>query len=146
MMAYETVLSMWQAVRGRFLKSAQALTEEELTLKLGDVTIGHLLYHTGEVEYMFSDWYFGVKKEGIEKPSLMNKKELIQFLEESNEFLIGAMKSLSAEQWHEVKETKMGSSTPVEAIGRLIYHAGIHSGQVSDIKKYGTVQGEVLFT
>lgn len=136
-MTYETVLPMWNAVRERFLKSTQALTKEELQLKLGDGTIGNLLYHTGEVEYIFSDWYFGVKKEEIEKPSLTNLAELIQFLNESNQFLIAAMKSLPEEQWHVAKETRMGSSTPLEIVGRLMYHTGIHSGQISDIKKFG---------
>lgn len=136
-MTFETVLPMWEAVRHRFIKSAEALTEEELVLKLGEATIGQLLYHTGEVEYIFSEWYFDDKKEAIQKPSLTDKAELVDYLNGSNQFLINAMKNYPEEKWHEVRETRMGNSTPLEILGRLMYHTGIHSGQISDIKKYG---------
>lgn len=136
-MTFETILPMWEAVRSRFTKNVTALKEEELSLKLGETSIGQLLYHTGEVEYIFAEWYFDAKQEGVEKPSLTSKEELIDFLEGANQFLMDAMKNLPEEKWHEAKETRMGSSTPLEIIGRLMYHTGIHSGQISDIKKYG---------
>ncbi len=136
-MTYETVLPMWDAVRNRFFEKAVALMEEDLSLKLGDTTIGHLLFHTGEVEYIFADWYFGKSKGEIPKPSFTNKEEQVAFLLESNQFLKEAMKDLPEEKWHEAKETRMGSSTPLEVMGRLMYHTGIHSGQISDIKKFG---------
>lgn len=136
-MTFETVYPMWEAVRSRFTKTVTALTEEELSLKLGETSIGQLVYHTGEVEYIFSDWYFDQKQPKIEQPSLTDKEQLIDYLAAANQFLIEAMRNLPEEKWHEARETRMGSSTPLEIVGRLIYHTGIHSGQISDIKKYG---------
>lgn len=137
-MAYETIVPMWQAVRDRFMKRVEAIPEEDFELKLGDASIGALLYHTGEVEYIFSDWYFGkVNEQTIEKPTMENKAALISFLEESNAFLDVAMKELPEAEWAELKESKMGASTPAEVIARLIYHCGIHVGQITDIQKHG---------
>lgn len=136
-MTYETVLPMWNAVRNRFFENAIALPEDVLELKLGDMTIGNILFHTGEVEYIFADWYFDENNGEIPKPSLTNKEELVAFLLESNRFLKDAMKSLPEEKWHEIRETRMGNSTPLEVMGRLMYHTGIHSGQITDIKKFG---------
>lgn len=134
-MTYAIVLPMWNAVRDRFLEKVKALSNEDLQLQLGDVTIGDLLYHTGEVEYIFADWYFGKRSEKITRPSLTNKEELITFLIDSNNFLKDAMKDLPEESWHEMKETRMGPSTPLEIIGRLMYHIGIHAGQITYIQK-----------
>lgn len=136
-MTYETVLPMWNAVRDRFFEKANALTDEDLTLQLGDQSIGRLLFHTGEVEYIFADWYFDKNIGEFKKPSLLSKEELVAFLMESNAFLKDAMKDLPEEGWHEVKETRMGNSTPLEVMGRLMYHTGIHAGQITDIQKFG---------
>lgn len=136
-MTVETVLPMWEAVRSRFTKTVEALAAEEITMKLGETSIGKLVHHTGEVEYMFAEWYFDQKPEEILKPSLENKEELVAYLASANQFLIDAMKNLPEAGWHEARETRMGSSTPLEIIGRLMYHTGIHSGQISDIKKHG---------
>lgn len=136
-MTFETVYPMWEAVRSRFTKTVTTLTEEELSLKLGETSIGQLVYHTGEVEYIFAEWYFEEKSKDIEQPSLTDKEELLHYLEAANQFLIAAMRKLPEEKWHEARETRMGSSTPLEIVGRLMYHTGIHSGQISDIKKYG---------
>ena len=136
-MTYSTVLPMWHAVRSRFSERIEKLTTDQLSLKLGDMTIGQLIYHTAEVEYIFADWYFDRKSEEMKSPPLTNKEDLIQFLHESNEFFIETMKKLPEEKWHEEKKTRMGSSTPLEVVGRLMYHTGIHSGQISDIEKYG---------
>lgn len=137
MMTFETILPMWQAVRERFTKSAEALTVEELSLTLGDVSIGQLLYHTAEVEYIFAEWYFDKKAQNLVNPSLTDQEALIHFLNASNEFLVSAMKKLPEEEWHTVKETRMGKATPLEIVGRLLYHTGIHRGQISDIQKHG---------
>lgn len=136
-MTYEKVLPIWNALRVRFLEKAKALTDEDLTLQLGDMSIGNLLYHTGEVEYIFADWFFEKSSEETGKPSLSSVDELVAYLEASNQFLQIAMKELPEASWNEVKETQMGPSTPLEAVGRLMYHAGIHAGQITDIKKFG---------
>lgn len=136
-MTYSTVLPIWNATRQRFLKTAQALPEQDLRLRLDQSSIGSLLHHTAEAEYMFAEWFFGksMPVEGVVKPSLESHEELIDLLIASNDHLLAAMTELTDEQWHISVESRMGPSTPLEAIGRLIYHTGIHAGQISLIQK-----------
>ncbi|QJD84508.1 DinB family protein [Cohnella herbarum] len=150
-MSFSTVLPIWQAVQQRFHKTAKALPEQDLDLQSGSSTIGSLLRHNAEVEFMFAEWYFGRSipeeakaalsrgKEGNDEPPL-NKEELIALLEASNDNLIEAMRSLTDEAWQQRVESSFGASSPLEAVGRLMYHTGIHSGQISFIQKNGRSQ------
>lgn len=135
-MTYSTVLPMWNALRERFQNMAAALPEQELDLQLGTASVGALLHHTAEVEYMFAEWFFDkeMPKELV-KPSFTNLEELVELLAASNQHLLEAMESLPEEQWHKTVTSRMGESTPLEAIGRLMYHTGMHAGQISLIRK-----------
>ncbi|MFF2890801.1 DinB family protein [Paenibacillus sp. NPDC057967] len=143
-----TVLPVWEAIQSRFHKMVKGLPEEDLGLAIGPASIGYMLRHNAEVEYMFAEWFFGQKMpEGLEiatsrgprgsgeKQTFANLSELVALLEASNAFLIQAMKELPEEKWQEPVESPMGPSTPIEAIGRLMYHTGIHAGQISLIQK-----------
>ncbi|RJE86153.1 DinB family protein [Paenibacillus sp. 1011MAR3C5] len=143
-----TVLPVWEAIQSRFHKMVKGLPEEDLSLAIGPASIGYMLRHNAEVEYMFAEWFFGQMmpeglkmvtsrgpKGGGESPTFANLSELVALLEASNGFLIQAMKELPDEQWRESVESPMGPSTPLEAIGRLMYHTGIHAGQISLIQK-----------
>ena len=138
-MTFSTILPVWQAARSRLFKIAEVLPEQDLQLQIGKSSIGSLLHHTAEVEYMFAEWFFGkaLPEGGIPKPSLSDLDTLVALLAASNEHLVEAMKALPEEQWQAIVESRMGSSTPLEAIGRLIYHTGIHAGQISLIQKSG---------
>lgn len=135
-MSYETVLPIWRALRDRFQKSVEAIPEENINVRLGKLTVGDLLYHTAEVEYMFTDWFF-------DKPlsdELIRPKDLqgyIQLLKNSNDHFTQAMKELPNSAWNQIVESSFGPSTPLEAVGRLMNHAGIHCGQILYIQKYG---------
>ena len=133
-MSYETVVPVWNALRERFTKMATGLTEEQLDLSIGESSIRGLLYHTAEVEYMFADWYLGQPMED-ELPKASTLPELLELLKASDENLKHALKNLTEEQWHTSVESKMGASTPLEVVGRLMYHAGIHAGQIALMKK-----------
>lgn len=133
-MIYETILPVWNALRDRFQDKVKGLTDEDLKLKIGDKTLGSILHHTGEAEYIFADWIFGKKVASLPKPSLEKIDDIVEFLEGSNEFLKQAMEQLPEEKWHVAVETPKGESTPLEAVGRLMYHAGIHSGQITAVK------------
>lgn len=142
-MTYSTVLPIWTAVRQRFYNMAESLPEQDLHLQLGKSSIGSLLHHTAEVEYMFAEWFFGRSKPGeTAKPPLTSFEELVKLLSASNDYLLEAMKELPEEQWHISIDSPMGPSTPLEAIGRLMYHTGIHAGQISLIQKNGQSQAE----
>ncbi|HEY2493326.1 MAG TPA: DinB family protein [Paenibacillus sp.] len=72
--------------------------------------------------------------------SFTHLEELVDLLKASNANLIEAMRELPEEAWHQSVESPIGASTPLEAIGRLMYHTGIHSGQISLIQKNARIQ------
>ncbi|GIN71834.1 hypothetical protein J14TS2_23090 [Bacillus sp. J14TS2] len=135
-MTYETVLPIWNALRERFQTKVEAIPEQALSLQLGQTNVGGLLYHTAEVEFMFAEWFFGKKTtEKLSKPEQM--EDYIKLLKASNDHFIQAMKELPEEEWQQSKDSPLGDTTPLEAVGRLMNHAGIHAGQISLIQKYG---------
>ncbi|MEC0268603.1 DinB family protein [Paenibacillus anseongense] len=150
-MSFATVLPIWNAIQDRFHASMRKLPEADLTLELGSASIGYMLRHNAEVEYMFANWFFGKSfPEGLKlqtsggpsasKAVFTNKEELIDLLAASNAYLIEAMRELPEEKWHIPVETAIGTSTPLEAVGRLMYHTGIHAGQISLIQKHFAVK------
>lgn len=141
-MIYSTVLPIWQAIQERFHKTVKELPEQDLGLQIGSATIESLIRHSAEVEYMFADWFFGKSKpvednwsKGDDAALTTRKEELVELLTSSNENLLEAMRALPEDAWHKPVESSFGTSTPLEAIGRLMYHTGIHSGQISLIQK-----------
>jgi uncharacterized damage-inducible protein DinB len=142
-MTITSVLPIWQAVQERFHKIVKALPEEDLNLKLGNSTIGGLISHNAEVEFMFAEWFFARPKPQASDAAYTRLSELVDLLSASNENLIAAMRELPEEAWHVSVESGFGTSTPLEAVGRLMYHTGIHAGQISLIQK-NAVRTEVL--
>lgn len=138
-MSYTTVLPIWEALRQRFTKTTSALPESDLNLTLGKSSIRGLLYHTAEVEYMFAEWFFGkTKPEYPAQTSSESLQDLVELLAASNAHLVQAMQELPEDQWGTPVESPMGSSSPLEAVGRLMYHTGMHAGQISLIQKNGS--------
>ncbi|WP_127586971.1 DinB family protein [Paenibacillus koleovorans] len=146
-MSYATVQPIWNAVQSRFYKTAQNLAVSDLSLKQGTASIGYMLQHNAEVEYMFAEWFFGRKMpEGLEMQTnagpigsdadYTDHERLLKMLSDSNEHLQAAMRELPEEAWHVPVGSPMGApSSPLEAVGRLLYHTGIHAGQISLILK-----------
>jgi len=147
-MSYESVRPVWRAVRDRFQKSMSALKSEELSLKLSDDTssIGFMVRHNAEVEYMFAEWFFQRQApEGLvyqtngpstDDSAFSDLTSLIAFSEASDQYLSQAMEDLPSEAWDQpVTSPPMGVSTPREALGRVLYHAGLHAGQIALIRK-----------
>ncbi|WNR44348.1 hypothetical protein [Paenibacillus roseipurpureus] len=56
------------------------------------------------------------------EPSFTNLQELVDDLTASNNHLVEAMLVLPAEVWNVPVESPIGPSTPLEAVGRLMYH------------------------
>lgn len=133
-MTSETLIQLWTYTRETFYNKVEKLDEDQLSLSIGKANIGELIYHTADVEYIFLDWYFNKKiKHPWSKDIITDKKELLRFLDAAHSDLTETMKEISDEEWQVAAKTKMGECSKAEAIGRLIYHAGIHSGQMTDI-------------
>lgn len=152
MSTFETILPVWNAIQQRFHDMVKGLQEDDLQLQLANdsATVGYMLRHNAEVEYMFAFWFFGLpmpeelkvltsRGSGGSTAVFTNLNELIGLLEASNAHLIEGMSRLPEEKWHETMKCPIGPSTPLEAVGRLMYHTGIHSGQISFLRKYGLV-------
>ncbi|WP_308637224.1 DinB family protein [Paenibacillus silvisoli] len=148
-MSYEAVGPIWRVVRDRFQKTVATLKEEDLALSMTaeSSSIAHMIRHNAEVEYMFGEWFFGASvpedvtyiASGQSSPGherALQLEQLIAFSAAAEAFLTDAMKQLSDEAWDTVVESKIGPSTPREALGRAIYHTGLHAGQIALIRKH----------
>ena len=146
MSTFATIMPVWSAIQSRFLNTVKQLTNDELALQMDDTSIGYMLRHNAEVEYMFAAWFFNKpmpedlvihthRGATRSKETFTKLEELVSFLEASQTWLIEGMSELPESEWNEMKKCPIGDSTPLEAVGRLMYHTGIHAGQISYIKK-----------
>src|SRR5699024_12684324 len=111
-MSYDVVLPIWKALRDRFQDKLKAVSEEQFQLQMDNTTVGDLLYHTAEVEYMFSEWFFeSPNKKEIIKPA--DKSGYIQLLQQSNEHYMIAMKELTKEKWKQIQQSDLCYSKPI---------------------------------
>lgn len=143
----ETIVAMWESTQGRFHKMVKELPEEALTLSIGPSSIGYMIRHSAEVEYVYAEWVFGKQKpEGLEYLTLRgpsnsgaqftNLSELVALLEASHAVVIEAIKSLPEDEWTKEVKTPRGTFSPLDAIAQLQYHTGIHAGQISLMQKH----------
>lgn len=151
MSTFDTIMPVWNTIQSSFHKMVKQLTDEEMVLEMDGSSVGYMLRHNAEVEYMFAAWFFnkpmpsdltihtgrGASKS---KESFTDLEEMVRFLEASQSWLIEGMSELPEHEWNEVKKCPIGDCTPLEAVGRLMYHTGIHSGQISYLKKLNTAK------
>jgi uncharacterized damage-inducible protein DinB len=142
-----TVLAMWESTQGRFHKMVKELPEEALNMAIGPASIGYMIRHSAEVEYVYAEWVFGKQKpEDLEYYTLRgpahgpaefnNLAELVQLLEASHSVIVEAIQELPEEDWDKEVKTPRGTFTPLDAISQLLYHTGIHAGQISLMQKH----------
>jgi len=142
-----TIIAMWEMAQARFHKMIQELSEEALTQAIGPASIGYMIRHSAEVEYVYAEWVFGKQKPAeleyytLRGPAhtgaeFTNLQELITLLHASNAAIVDAMKALPQEEWTKEVKTPRGTFSPLDAIVQLIYHTGIHAGQISLMQKH----------
>jgi len=146
MSTFEAIVPLWKHLQGSFLKMVKELPEQDLTLQAGAMSIGKMIRHNAEAEFMMTEWYFNKPMpDGLEiytrrgaagsTKEFTNLQELVDILEASSEHLIAAMRELPEERWHDVVESPIGPSTRLEAVSRMMYHTGLHAGQISLVRK-----------
>lgn len=144
----QTLLPGFQTARSRYMDTMNGLEATQLTWKLapGSNSIGFLIRHLAEVEYRFSQMFFQtplpedvtlatigpVKDEGI----YTELEPLLRFRDQAYQHLLHALQSLPEKDWDIPCEAPIGKLTPREALGRLTYHMGYHTGQIGLIRKY----------
>src|SRR5690606_15670702 len=58
----KTIVAMWDMAQSRFHNMVSGLPEDALSLAIGPATIGYMLRHSAEVEYVYAEWVFGKSK------------------------------------------------------------------------------------
>ncbi|MGM0712759.1 DinB family protein [Brevibacillus parabrevis] len=146
----QELLPSLQTARSRYLNTLSNLKADELPLKLAPESnsIGFLIRHIAEVEFRFCTMFFArplpdyisslatigpVKDEG----NFTDMNELLAICEASYDYLVDALTTLPQDAWDVACEAPIGTLTPRQALGRLIYHMGYHGGQIGLIRKYG---------
>ncbi|MGG0813457.1 DinB family protein [Paenibacillus alvei] len=146
-MTYDTVSVIWETIQERFYHMVKELTDDELSYGVGNATIGYMIRHNAEVEYLFAEWYFGQ-----ELPMNMEIRtsrgpagdpntytsifEMLQLIRESQEHIGQAMRALPEQSWHVPVKSPMGTITPLQSVGRLLYHTSLHAGQIALLLKH----------
>lgn len=145
----QTLMPSFQMARSRYLDTLNGLEEHQLSWKLapGSNSIGFLIRHIAEVEYRFGQMFFQapvpdqvtlatigpVRDEG----NYTALAPLLAFKDQSYEHLLQTLSSLPEADWDIPCEAPIGKLTPRQALGRLTFHMGYHSGQIGLIRKYG---------
>lgn len=143
----KTIAAMWDSAQSRFHNTVRQLPEDALKLAIGPASIGYMIRHSAEVEYVYAEWVFGkTKPEELNYYTLRgpaharmeftNLQELTDLLQASNAVIVDAIYGLPQEDWTKEVITPRGTFTPLDAIVQLIYHTGIHAGQISLIQKH----------
>lgn len=154
-MTYSSVAVIWNTLHERFYNMANSLPEEALGLRIGAASVGYMLRHNAEVEYLFAEWFFrrplppGLElltsrgpAAGRDRAEFLDREGLLALLRASNQHVLEAMRELPEEAWRMAVDSPMGASTPLEAVSRLLYHTGLHAGQISLIQKHAQSAGQ----
>lgn len=148
----QTLLPALKTARSRYMDVLVNLEEKELVWKLapGSNSIGFLIHHIAEVEYRFCMMFFQRPlPDGLTLATIGNVKDegiytelapLHAIREASFAHLLDSLSSLPEEAWDIHCVAPIGTLTPRQALGRLIYHNGYHAGQIGLIRKYGGAQ------
>lgn len=147
-----TLLEMWTESRTRFTKQLDSLQAADLikTLPPSPNSVGFLIRHMGDVEWLFAKNVFGASELKVSAKTVIAGKDtgewtdleaLKTYVRESFEALKAIVAQQSKADWQETVSTKeFGSKTKAEAFGRIVSHTAYHAGQMALIIKYGTAQ------
>ncbi len=144
------LLALWAEGRTRFTNLLVKLTAADLPKKLapGPNSIGFLVRHIGDVEFLFSKNVFGLKEVQVHAKTVIAQHDtgewtdlaaLKAYVQESADTLRRAIEATSDADWDTVIETKeFGKKTKAEALGRITTHTAYHAGQLAILLKYGS--------
>jgi uncharacterized damage-inducible protein DinB len=142
-------LALWLEARTRFVNQLFNLNAEKLSFKLSPSpnSVGFLLRHIGDVEFLFAKNVFGSHDLKVSAKTIIDKhdtgewtdlNELVEYLTQSGIALSTVITNQSEDDWQTVVVTKeFGSKTKSEALGRIVSHTAYHAGQMALILKYG---------
>lgn len=142
-------VAQWAEARTRFSNQLKTLQAEDLKKKLGDSpnSIGYLIRHIGDVEFLFSKNVFGNSSVQVSAKTVISGHDtgewtdlsaLLAYVSQSFDTLQRTLLAQADSVWSEVITTKeFGTKTKAEALGRIVSHTAYHAGQMAIINKYG---------
>jgi uncharacterized damage-inducible protein DinB len=145
----ELLAELWIESRTRFTNLLKALKEEDLAKKLppSPNSIGFLIRHMGDVEFLFAKNVFGNTELKVSAKTVMAQhdsgewihlNDLLEYCQQSFEALHAIVVKQTDENWEEIISTKeFGTKSKAEAFGRIISHTAYHAGQLALVLKYG---------
>lgn len=143
------LFNLWQEARTRFSNQLSALNETDLKKKLGSSpnSVGFLIRHIGDVEFLFAKNVFGANELKVSAQTVISKhdtgewtnlNELKAYVENSAMALQGIIEKQSDADWDTLITTKeFGEKTKAAALGRIVSHTAYHAGQMALAIKYG---------
>jgi uncharacterized damage-inducible protein DinB len=143
------LLTLWMESRTRFSDQITKLSVEDLLKKLtpSQNSIGFLMRHIGDVEFLFAKNVFGLQDLKVSAKTLIAQHDtgewtdlnaLIEYTNASYETLKSIIESQGESDWSTTIVTKeFGSKTKAQALGRITSHTAYHAGQLAIIQKYG---------
>jgi len=147
----EILLELLLESRTRFTKQLDALTESDLPKKLppSQNSVGFLIRHIGDVEFLFAKNVFGASDIKVNAATVKaqhdsgewtNLQELKMYVESSFAALHAIVAKTTDADWESSITTKeFGAKTKAEAFGRIVSHTAYHAGQMALILKYGNI-------
>lgn len=144
----ELFLDLWGESRTRFTNQLELLDEQDLKKRMLPTTntVGFLLRHIGEVEFLFAKNVFGATSLKVVAKTLIakhdtgewtNLSELKDYVDRSFSALKAIIQTQSDQDWETLITTKeFGVKTKAEAFGRIVSHTAYHAGQLAVIVKY----------
>lgn len=141
--------ALWLEARTRFVNQLSNLNSEMLGFKLAPSpnSVGFLLRHMGDVEFLFAKNVFGSRDLKVSAKTVIDKRDtgewtdlnqLIEYVKQSGIALSDIISNQSEDDWQTVIVTKeFGSKSKAEALGRIVSHTAYHAGQMALMLKYG---------
>jgi hypothetical protein len=112
-------------------------------------SIGFLIRHIGDVEFLFAKKVFGAKDTKVIAKTVIAQEdtgewtsinELLEYENHSFEVLQSIVEKQNDSDWEfSIKTKEFGAKTKAEAFGRIISHTTYHAGQLAIVKKYGEI-------
>jgi uncharacterized damage-inducible protein DinB len=145
----ETLKQAYTEARTRFTNQFSTIQEKDLTKKLEEApnSVGFLIRHIGDVEFLFAKNVFGAKDLHVHAKTVIDQKdsgdwtnlqELKNYLATSEQNLLKIMDEQTDSDWETTITTnEFGTKTKAEAFGRIISHTAYHAGQLALTLKYG---------
>lgn len=145
----KSLLHLWQEARTRFTNQLSTLTETDLQKKLGASpnSVGFLIRHIGDVEFLFAKNVFGASELKVSAQTVIakhdtgewtNLADLKSYVENSALALQAIIEKQSDADWETLITTKeFGEKTKAAALGRIVSHTAYHAGQMALAIKYG---------